>query len=92
MIHCHVQGQGRLGSRHLPSGSLLWYHSFMAKKTVQPRKKRGPPATGKGTPVQVRMQPEELAALDAWITTLGEKRTRPAAIRRLVEIGLKAKK
>jgi hypothetical protein len=30
-------------------------------------KKRGPPATGKGEPILVRLQPIPLADLDAWI-------------------------
>jgi hypothetical protein len=62
----------------------------MAKQTVQPRKRRGPPPTGKGEPVQVRLQPDQMAALDGW--TAGQpdpKPTRPEAIRRLLELGLK---
>jgi len=39
------------------------------------------------------MQPDELSAVDAWIASQdGGCLTRPEAIRRLVEIGLKAKK
>jgi metal-responsive CopG/Arc/MetJ family transcriptional regulator len=66
----------------------------MAKQqTVQPRKRRGPPPTGKGTPVQVRLQPDLLAALDAFIKGAPKpKPTRPEAIRRLVEAGLKSPK
>jgi hypothetical protein len=65
----------------------------MAKKTVLAKKKRGPAPTGKGTQVVVRMQPDPLAALDGWIEKQKEPDlTRPEAIRRLVELGLKAKK
>jgi hypothetical protein len=35
---------------------------------------------------------EQLEAIDDWIEAQGEKISRPEAIRRLVEIGLKAKK
>jgi hypothetical protein len=63
---------------------------FMAKQTVQPRKKRGPPATGKGEPVQVRLRPDQIAALDVWISEQDDAPTRPEAIRRLFEGGLKA--
>ena len=64
----------------------------MKKKTVIPQKKRGPPATGKGEPVVVRMHPPMLADLDAWIAKQKQPfPTRPEAIRRLVELGLKAK-
>ena len=60
----------------------------MRKQTVQPRKKRGPPPTGKGEPVQVRLQPPQMAALDAWISHQQAQVTRPEAIRRLVELAL----
>jgi hypothetical protein len=64
----------------------------MKNKTVIPRKKRGPPATGKGEPVVVRMHPPMLTDLDAWIAKQNRPfPTRPEAVRRLVEIGLKAK-
>jgi Arc/MetJ-type ribon-helix-helix transcriptional regulator len=65
----------------------------MDKSTVIPKKKRGPPPTGKGEPVVVRMQPQLLAFLDGWI---GKQKppypSRPEAVRRLVELGLKGKK
>jgi hypothetical protein len=64
----------------------------MGKKTVVAKKKRGPAPTGKGVPVVVRMQPMPLAALDKWVTKQKDRPTRPEAIRRLVEIGMKAKK
>jgi hypothetical protein len=64
----------------------------MDKTTLIPKKKRGPAPTGQGAPVVVRMQPQLLAVLDAWI---GKQQppfpTRPEAVRRLVELGLKAK-
>lgn len=45
-------------------------------------KRRGRPATGKGEPVTVRLQPEQLGALDAWIAIQPDpKPTRPEAIR-----------
>jgi len=48
---------------------------------MQP-KKRGRPAIGAGTPIQVRLQPEQLAALDAWIMRQdGRRLSRPEAIR-----------
>jgi hypothetical protein len=56
----------------------------MAKQTVQP-KKRGPAPTGKGTPIQVRLQPFQLAALDAWIAKQDASLTRPEAIRAMME-------
>jgi hypothetical protein len=63
----------------------------MAKTSVVPKKKRGPPPTGKGVQVGERWHPSELAAIDAWIASSTDKTlTRAHAIRRLVAIGLKA--
>lgn len=45
-------------------------------------KRRGRPATGKGEPVTVRLQPEHAAPLDAWIADQPDpKPSRPEAIR-----------
>jgi hypothetical protein len=60
----------------------------MGNKTVLAKKKRGPPPTGKGIQVVVRMQPAPLSALDAWATKQKDQPTRAEAIRRLVELGL----
>ncbi len=55
----------------------------------QSRQKPGPPPTGKGTPVQVRLQPDMLAQLDAWIAGRPDpKPSRPEAIRAFVVAGL----
>jgi hypothetical protein len=51
-----------------------------------------PVTTGTGEAQIVRMHDQQLAAIDEWIDAQGEKISRPEAIRRLVEIGLKAKK
>jgi hypothetical protein len=48
--------------------------------------------TGKGELIGVRLQPAALSAVDAWIVGQDDHPSRPEAIRRLVEIGLKAKK
>jgi hypothetical protein len=52
------------------------------------RKKRGPPATGKGTLIGVRLQPVPLAQVDRWAASQKEKPGRPEAIRRLLELAL----
>jgi hypothetical protein len=64
---------------------------FMAKTTVVTKKRRGPAPTGKGVQIGERWHPPELAAIDKWIEKHG-KMSRGQAVRRLVEIGLKAKK
>jgi hypothetical protein len=63
---------------------------FMAKTSVVPKKRRGPPPTGKGIQVGERWHPSELAAIDAWIAASNDKTlTRAHAIRRLVALGLR---
>jgi len=47
-------------------------------------KKIGRPATGVGTPITVRLAPDQLAALDAWISQRPTSPSRPEAIRQLV--------
>lgn len=45
-------------------------------------KSRGRPATGKGVGVLVRLQPDQLAELDAYREAQPDKPTRPEALRR----------
>jgi hypothetical protein len=57
-----------------------------------PKKRRGRPATGgRRDGILVRLGPEQFAILDAWIRHNDPGLSRPEAVRRLVEIGLKAK-
>jgi hypothetical protein len=64
----------------------------MTKSISRTRKTRGRPTTGSSS-VHLRVLPEQFAAIDAWIARQKEPGlTRPEAIRRLVELGLKAKK
>ena len=62
----------------------------MARQTVITRKgkRRGPAPTGVGVLIGVRFQPDALARLDKWAASHAP--SRPEAIRRLVERGLKA--
>jgi hypothetical protein len=62
----------------------------MPRQSVISRKKRGPPPTGKGVPILVRLQPALLANLDGWISAQEASFTRPEAIRRLIEVALTA--
>lgn len=54
------------------------------QSTVISKKRKGPVPTGKGTPILVRLQPDQLAALDAWIGEQPENPTRPEAVRRIL--------
>jgi hypothetical protein len=56
---------------------------------VTPKKARGRPATGKAPHVTARMPSELIVQVEAWATA--NDTSRSEAIRRLVEIGLKAK-
>ena len=47
-------------------------------------KRRGPPATGKGLLVGVRLQPPQLKALDAWVADQPKKMSRPEAVRQIL--------
>ena len=52
-----------------------------------------PRTTGPGTGILVKMHDRHLSAIDTWIAKQKERDlSRPEAIRRLVELGLKAKK
>jgi hypothetical protein len=58
---------------------------------VNKKNKRGRPPTGIGPVIGVRLYPEMQAELAAWIERQPEpKPSRPEAIRRLIEKGLKA--
>jgi hypothetical protein len=71
-----------------PSACFRGTTDSMAKQTVQPKKRRGPAPTGKGTPIQVRLQPSHLKGLDAWIAKQNVPLTRPEAIRAMMETAL----
>jgi hypothetical protein len=62
------------------------------KKTVISRKRRGPTPTGKGAPTLVRLQPDLEEKIDNWRAKQDDRLSRPEAIRRLVELGLKPKR
>jgi hypothetical protein len=64
--------------------------SIRDSKKSKPKLGR-PKTTGPGQPQVVRMHDLQIAAIDAWIAMQESEISRPEAIRRLVEIGLKAK-
>jgi Ribbon-helix-helix protein, copG family len=62
----------------------------MAKSNKDIKNSRGrPKTTGSGQPQLVRMHEKQIAAVDEWRDK--HEVSRPEAIRRLVELGLKAK-
>ena len=64
----------------------------MSKSTREITKSPKKRATTTGEPVLVRVQAEMAKELDDWRRKQDDLPGRPEAIRRLVEIGLKAKK
>ena len=62
------------------------------KKSISRTEKRGRgrPATNP-TSIHLTLSPEPLSEVDDWIRRQKEPYSRPEAIRRLVELGLKAK-
>jgi hypothetical protein len=65
--------------------------SIRDSKKSKPKLGR-PKTTGTGQPQVVRMHDRQIAAIDAWIVAQDAEISRPEAIRRLVELGLKSKK
>jgi hypothetical protein len=65
----------------------------MAKSTkkVLPEKRRGRPATGRDPVTAIRLSADLRASVDTWAARQDDEPNRSEAIRRLVEIGLKAK-
>jgi Arc/MetJ-type ribon-helix-helix transcriptional regulator len=53
------------------------------------RKPGRPKTTGPGLGINVRIHPEQLQHLDEWITKQREKRSRPEAIREILDRALK---
>ena len=77
----------------LPSGLSFCYHEVMKKTRLSDNKKKiGRPATGVGTLVGQRWRDDQLDLIDRWRKEQSDLPGRSEAIRRLVELGLKAKK
>jgi hypothetical protein len=55
------------------------------------KKRRGRPATGQGVQIGTRWPEGTVAAIDAWAAAQDDEPGRSEAVRRLVELGLKAK-
>lgn len=60
----------------------------MSKTSVDNKNLGGRPRTGIGQMIGVRLQPADLAELDAWIAAQSDQLSRPEAIRRLMKAGL----
>jgi hypothetical protein len=77
-------------SAAFPSARYRVIMVSMAKQTVLAQKgRRGPPPTGINPMVGVRMPPDELARLDAFIADQPKPINRPTAIRKILDAYLK---
>lgn len=65
---------------------LTWYHVNMNTSSQPERKAR---AKTTGTLVGTRFQPDLLKAIDIWRKAQSDLPTRPEAVRRLVELGMR---
>lgn len=78
-----------VGSANFPPARFLDIEVFMAGQETPVSKKRGPKPTGWGTAVMLRLQPDDLHALDAWIASQPDTPSRPEAVRRLMREALR---
>jgi hypothetical protein len=76
----------------LPLGLHFWYTANMKKSITVHQKPRGRPATGRDPAVTIRLPEAVLASVEHWAVSQKDQPPRSQAIRRLVELGLKAKK
>jgi hypothetical protein len=75
-------------------GSFIPFRVKKAIPKIMGGKRAGPgrPATGKDPVRTMRLSDEFITTIDAWAARQDDAPTRSEAIRRLVELGLKAKK
>jgi hypothetical protein len=79
-------------AHHLAPACLFCYQLLMARSTISDNRKKpiGRPKVG-AILIGVRVPPADVITLDMWIKKHEPGLSRPEAIRRLVELGLKAK-
>jgi hypothetical protein len=68
------------------------YKNMGKSNKVIPKKKRGRPATGNDPVTALRLSRELTKAIENWAADQEDEPNRSEAIRRLVELGLKAKR
>jgi hypothetical protein len=87
LSQCYSTAAGRLFSKPNKRNTNIMKAS--TKNVV--RKRPGRPATGQDPVTAIRLSPDLRKAIDTWAAKQGDEPGRSEAIRRLVEIGLKAK-
>jgi hypothetical protein len=88
-VHVAVAHQDELRVDSLRKGHAHRVAEFMAESVSRTRKSkpRGRPPTGAES-IHLRLVPDQLAALDQWISRQTDMPSRPEAIRRLIVYGL----
>jgi hypothetical protein len=61
----------------------------VSRKNV-PQKRRGRPATGQDPHISLRLPVETIAAADVWAARQPDNPSRSEALRRLIDLGMKA--
>jgi hypothetical protein len=69
---------------------LTWHENMAVSRKNVTQKRRGRPATGQDPHVSLRLPVETIAAADAWAAQQPDKPTRSEALRRLIDLGMKA--
>lgn len=73
----------------VPRAAYFRYTKNVAESR-KPVRKRGRPATGRDPLVTFRLPAEAIAGIEAWSRQLPDKPSRSEALRRLVDLGMKA--
>jgi hypothetical protein len=89
--HSRLLAQSRLRSELgqgacLASARIYWY-ALLMNDAIAGSRKRGRPATGASS-IHLRIEPDQLAALDHWIQAQGDPMSRPEAIRAILATAL----
>ena len=79
------------GALTSPRLAFMVLHFMTKSNQVVPKKGRGRPATGRDPVTAIRLSKELRATVDKWAGKEDDRPGRSEAIRRLVELGLKAK-
>jgi hypothetical protein len=64
----------------------------MKRQSLTSQKRKGPAPTGKSVPILVHIQPDKLAALDAYIAKEPDAPSRPEAIQRVLDGARRSKR
>jgi hypothetical protein len=73
-----------VGKRQLSYGSPFWYQKVMTPASSDIKSPKRPGQSG--TPIMLRLQPDDLELLDLWIAANAPEASRPEAMRRILRL------